>query len=180
MCNRARTQPPDTGATLAVMLHAVSSTPSPPPSPLAPSPVPPPWLSPLPSPVPPSPSPPVTGAAVLHGWTGAELACLRLDDDKTTTAAYAPGVVKEIAVQCCRTDLPAGTSEAGKCMRSVGGACVGGSPPKKFTYLEAVKQCRELSNLGGTLALCDSACGGQGCGYNAYPVYSSKPCLLAE
>jgi hypothetical protein len=123
----------------------------------------------------------VTGAAVLHGWTGAELACLRLDDDETTTATYAPGAVKEIAVQCCRTDLPAGTSEAGKCMRSVGGACVGGSPPKKFTYLEAVKQCRELSNLArGTLALFDSACGGQGCGYNAYPVYSSKPCLLPE
>ena len=132
---------------------------------------------------------PTVGVAVLHGWTGNQLACLPDDDDRTTTALYG-GVQKTIAVQCCsvQKDIArAGllfevTQDKDKCKRSVGTSkdpCVGGSPPKPHSYVDAVKRCRELSTTEMPLTLCDSACGGTGCGYNAYPVFTSKPCALA-
>ena len=108
------------------------------------------------------------------------LACLQPGVDEDTTTAPYGNTVKRIAVQCCRTDVLRQASPKEKCRRYIGkspGGCVGGSPPEAHTYSGAVAQCAMLSTAEVPLALCDIACGGLGCGYNAFPVYSSKSCV---
>ena len=86
-------------------------------------------------------------------------------------------------MQCCRTDLPPNATPEDKCRRYIGKSpdgCVGGSPPEVYTYSGAVARCLELSTKEMPLALCDIACGGLGCGYNAFPLYSSKPCAIPD
>ena len=98
--------------------------------------------------------------------------------DEDTTTALLKNAVKTIAVQCCRTDLQEGASDEDKCRRYIGAAsnCVGGRPPIPYTYSGAVERCAALSTEKMPLALCDIACGGQGCGYDDSPVFSSKLC----
>merc|ERR1711920_1144317 len=122
----------------------------------------------LASPPPPPPTSSNIGAAVLHGTSGKELACLSLDDDQTLKAPYA-GADKKIAVQCCRTDLQAaGASEAEYCRRYIGSTsnCIAGVPPAKYTIVQAIKLCEDLSTPAAPLGLCNSACVGLGCQYN--------------
>ena len=75
-----------------------------------------------------------------------------------------------------------GASAKDKCRRYIGAStnCVGGNPPDEYTYSAAVARCKKLSTDDMPLALCDIECGGLGCGYNAYPVYSSKPCQVVD
>jgi hypothetical protein len=81
-----------------------------------------------------------------------------------------------IVAQCCDS-LDASTAG---CRRYVGtkdddAGCVAGDPPRPHTYAQAVAIC-----TGMGLDLCAGSCVGEGCGYNAHPVWSSElgPCAL--
>ena len=49
--------------------------------------------------------------------------------------------------------------------------CVGGYPPKAYTYSETVTLCTSLG-----LELCAKDCGGTGCDYNKGPVWTNLAC----
>ena len=61
------------------------------------------------------------------------------------------------------------------CRRSfLGGGyvgCISGSPPQNMTYSQVYRAC-VLRGLG----MCESHCGGEGCGYNNYPVWTKLAC----
>ena len=79
-------------------------------------------------------------------------------DPAATTAA---GLT--IAAQCCN---PSDTSVDDGCRRRINGAdtdagCVGGIPPRPYTFAQAEALCTELG-----LSMCDRNCEGTGCQYN--------------
>jgi hypothetical protein len=78
----------------------------------------------------------------------------------------------------CGTNVISATDQrlAGTtCRRSfLGGGyagCIAGSPPQHMSYSQVYRACA----LRG-LEMCESHCGGEGCGYNNYPVWTKLKC----
>ena len=73
-----------------------------------------------------------------------------------------------IAAQCC--DTPDGT-----CRRYIGedtdDGCIAGRPAREHTYAEARQLCVDAG-----LEMCRQHCQGNGCQYNAAPVWTELPC----
>eukprot|EP00310_Coccolithus_braarudii_P002694 CAMPEP_0183378274 /NCGR_PEP_ID=MMETSP0164_2-20130417/124826_1 /TAXON_ID=221442 /ORGANISM="Coccolithus pelagicus ssp braarudi, Strain PLY182g" /LENGTH=1381 /DNA_ID=CAMNT_0025555825 /DNA_START=15 /DNA_END=4160 /DNA_ORIENTATION=+ len=146
----------------------------------------PPAAPPAPPASPPDYTIPVRGVQVMSGAGGGEqLFCLRpgLDDDRIQ--APFGGVEKNIATQCC---VVGSTTVAG-CRRffdSGGdpGSCVSGdargqNQPTPYTYAAAGERCAALGEENNiALELCDRACPDTGCGYNQYPVYTTRECFV--
>ena len=76
-----------------------------------------------------------------------------------------------IATQCCVPDQ----AGASACRRAIGSrddeGCVGGKPPRAYTFAQAEALCAELD-----LELCSGSCQGKGCGYDKLPVWTKREC----
>ena len=112
------------------------------------------------------------GVKVLAGWdTNLLLACVT---DPTLTSLKLPGwdAPRPMATQCCE---PAN----GTCHRFLDtndhDGCIAGhgmqAQVSPMTWQEAANKCHSIG-----LTLCDQACVGEGCGYNANPVWTNLPC----
>ena len=171
--------PPTSGPALTAVVNFVNSqvgspSPLPPPSPL-PSPPPTPPAQPPAPPSPPVPprAPyvpiPATGIAILDGYTGAELACIRSGDDYVDTLPDG----RPILTQCCDVGMSASVTTG--CHRQVGGVCFAGPVSNLIPsyYSMAVATCAAAG-----FELCPNQCMSTGCAYNGWPVWSRNPCTL--
>ena len=172
--------PPSSGAALTATINFINSqatVSSPPPSPPPPSPPP---LPPPPSPPPSSPSPPApprapavpipaAGIAILDGWDGAELACIRSGDEYVDRLPDG----RPILTQCCDVGMSASVTTG--CRRQVGGVCFAGPVSNLIPsyYSMAVATCAAYG-----FELCPNQCMSTGCAYNGWPVWSRNPCTL--